>query len=191
MSTQSGDPTHYYPSYINPHPAVTLEQFRLIQQSWKRVKDGQFEAFKAQTLIADPLGFWGLQLYDTLFALNPALKPMFTNTFAQSQMLTEMVSAALGLLPGILDQALGAEQTAIDPQLIRILVDLAERHVAYNVKAAHYGTVGLGLVTTLERTLGSHFDAATKAAWVELWSLMCTVMIPAHVQQAQAMGVEV
>jgi hemoglobin-like flavoprotein len=191
MSTPSFDPTHYYPSYINPHPALTLEQFRLIQHSWKLVKDGQFDAFKAQQLIADPRGFWGLQLYDTLFELDPALKPMFTNTFTQSQMLTEMVGAALGLLPGILDQALGEEQTAIDPQLIPILVDLAARHVSYNVKAAHYGTVGLGLVTTLERTLGSHFDAPTKAAWVELWSLMCTVMIPAHVKQAQAMGVEV
>ena len=82
-------------------------------------------------------------------------------------------------------------QTAIDPQLIPILVDLAARHVAYHVKAAHYGTVGLALVTTLERTLESHFDAQTKAAWVELWSLICTVMIPAHVQQAQAKGVEV
>ena len=191
MSTQSFDPSHYYPSYINPNPALTLEQFRLIQHSWQMVKDGQFNAFKAQQLIADPLGFWGLQLYDTLFALNPALKPMFQNTFTQSQMLTEMVEAALGLLPGILDQALGEEKTAIDPQLIPILVDLAERHVSYNVKAEHYGTVGLGLVTTLERTLGSHFDAQTKAAWVELWSLMCTVMMPAHVKQAQAMGVEV
>ena len=190
MSTPSFDPTHYYPSYINPHPALTMEQFRLIQQAWKRVKDGQCEAFTAQTLIADPLGFWGLQFYDTLFALNPALKPLFTNTFTQSRMLTEMVDAALGLLPGVLDQALGAEKTAIDPQLIPILVDLAERHVSYHVKAAHYGTVGLGIVTTLERTLGSHFDAPTKAAWVELWSLMCTVIIPAHVQQAQAMGVE-
>jgi methyl-accepting chemotaxis protein len=70
-------------------------------------------------------------------------------------------------------------------------VDLAERHVSYNVKAEHYGTVGLALVATLERTLGSQFDAPTKAAWVELWSLICTVMIPVHVQQAQAMGVEV
>jgi hemoglobin-like flavoprotein len=191
MSTPSVDPISYYPSYVNPHPALTLEQFRLIQQAWKRVKDGQFEAFQAQTLVADPLGFWGLQFYDTLFALNPALKPLFTNTFTQSKMLTEMVDAALGLLPGVLDQALGAEKTAIDPQLIPILVDLAERHVAYNVKAEHYGTVGLALVTTLERTLESHFDAQTKAAWVELWSLICTVMIPAHVQQAQAMGVEV
>jgi len=95
MSTQSFDPTHYYPFYINPHPALTLEQFRLIQASWKLVKDGQFEAFKVQQVSADPLGFWGLQLYETLFELNPALKPMFTNTFTQSQMLTEMVSAAL------------------------------------------------------------------------------------------------
>jgi hemoglobin-like flavoprotein len=155
------------------------------------VKDEQFEGFTARTLVADPLGWWGLQFYDTLFALNPALKPLFTNTFTQSKMLTEMVDAALGLLPGVLDQALGAEKTAIDPQLIPILVDLAERHVAYNVKAEHYGTVGLALVTTLERTLESHFDTPTKAAWVELWSLICTVMIPAHVQQAQAMGVEV
>ena len=168
-----------------------MAQFRLIQHSWQMVKDGQFDAYTAQQLIADPLGFWGLQLYDTLFELNPALKPMFKNTFTQSQMLTEMVGAALGLLPGILDQALGEEKTAIDPQLIPILVDLAERHVSYNVKAAHYGTVGLALVTTLERTLGSHLDAQTKAAWVELWSLICTVMIPAHVQQAQALGVEV
>ena len=70
-------------------------------------------------------------------------------------------------------------------------MDLTARHVSYNVKAEHYGTVGLALVTTLERTLGNHFDAQTKAAWVELWSLICTVMIPAHVQQAQTMGVEV
>jgi nitric oxide dioxygenase len=191
MSTSSVDPIHYYPSYVNPHPALTLEQFRLIQQAWKRVKDGQVEAYQAQTVVADPLGWWGLQFYDTLFALNPALKPLFKNTFTQSKMLTEMVDAALGLLPGVLDQVLGAEKTAIDPQLIPILVDLAERHVAYNVKAEYYGTVGLALVTTLERTLGNRVDAQTKAAWIELWSLICTVMIPAHVQHAQAMGVEV
>jgi hypothetical protein len=35
---------------------------------------------KAQQLIADPLGFWGLQLYETLFELDPVLKPMFKNT---------------------------------------------------------------------------------------------------------------
>ena len=57
--------------------------------------------------------------------------------------------------------------------------------------SAASGTVGLALVTTLERTLGNRVDAQTKAAWIELWSLICTVMIPAHVQQAQAMSVEV
>src|SRR4029453_18389459 len=105
MPSPSVDPTHYYPSYVNPHPAVTLEQFRLIQQAWKRGKDGQFEAFRGQTLVADSLGFWGLQFYDTLFELDLALKPLFTNTFTQSKMLTEMVDVALGLLQGVLDQA--------------------------------------------------------------------------------------
>ena len=94
MSISSLDPTHYYPSYVNPYPAVTIEQFRLIQQAWKRVKDGQFEAFKGQTLVADSLGFWGLQFYETLFELDLALKPLFKNTFTQSKMLTEMVDAA-------------------------------------------------------------------------------------------------
>src|SRR5438874_1615748 len=120
----------HWAKFNNPYTPKNLEikigwMHLLIQQSWQLVKDGQFEAFKAQQVIADPRGFWGLQLYDTLFALDPALQPMFTNTFTQSQMLTEMVGAALGLLPGILDQALGEEKTAIDPQLIPILVDLA------------------------------------------------------------------
>src|SRR5437879_5318194 len=94
MSSPFPDPTYYYQSYVNPKPALTLEQFRLIQQSWQRVKDGQFEAFHALQGLADPLGLWGLQLYDTLFELHPALKVMFPNTFTQSQMLTEMMSAA-------------------------------------------------------------------------------------------------
>ena len=164
MSTPSVDPTHYYPSYVNPHPALTMEQFRLIQQTWKRVKDGQFEACHSADVGCRSPRVVGTQFYDTLFALNPALKPLFKNTFTQSKMLTEMVDTALGLLPGVLDQALGAEKTAIDPQLLPLLVDLAARHVSYHVKAAHYGTVGLALVTTLERTLGSHVDAQTKAA---------------------------
>src|SRR4029450_11953542 len=175
MSTPSVDPISYYPSYVNPHPALTLEQFRLIQQAWKRVKDGHFEASQGQTVVADPLGLGGLEVDDTLFELDSALKPLFKNTFTQSKMLTEMVDAALGLLPGVLDQALGTEKTAIDPQLLPILVDLAARHVSYNVKAEHYGTVGLALVTTLERTLRNRVDAQTKAAWIELWSLICTV----------------
>ncbi len=106
-------------------------------------------------------------------------------------MLTEMVDAALSLLPGKIDERLGEEKTEIDPKLIPILVDLAKKHVSYRVQARHYETVGLALVTNLERSLGSDFNDETKTAWIELWSLICTVMIPAHVHRAQEMGVEV
>jgi hemoglobin-like flavoprotein len=190
MSTQTFDPTQYYPSYVNPNPRLTPGQFRQIQNSWQLVKNGQFDAFKQQDLIADSLGFWGLEFYDTLFELDPALKLMFKNKFNQSRMLSQMVDAALGLLPGTIDPVLGEEKTEIDPKLIPILVDLAAKHVSYHVKAAHYETVGLALVSTLEKALGSNFDEETKAAWVELWSLMCTVMIPEHIKKAQELGVE-
>ncbi len=79
----------------------------------------------------------------------------------------------------------------MDPALIPALEALAERHVGYDVKAEHYGPVGLAIVTTLEKTLGSLFNEQTQAAWVELWSLICSVMIPAHVKKAQEMGVEI
>lgn len=191
MSTQPFDPTKYYPSYVNPNPHLTPAQFHQIQSSWKLVKEGQFDAFKQQDLIANSMGFWGLEFYDKLFELNPALKPLFKNKFNQSQMLTQMVDAALGLLPGTIDPVLGEEKTEIDPQLIPILRDLASRHVSYQIKVGDYETVGLALVSTLAKTLGNNFDGETQAAWVELWSLMCTVMIPEHIKKAQELGLEV
>lgn len=191
MSAQPIDVTKYYPSYVNPNPQLTPDQFRLIQNSWKLIKEGQYNAFKQQELVSNPVGFWGLLFYETLFELDPALKPMFKNKFRQSTMLTEMVDAALSLLPGTFDQVLGKERTDVDPQLVPVLVDLAERHVSYQVKAEHYGIVGLAIVKTLEKALGSSFDEQAKAAWVELWSLMCSVMIPAHVKKAQEMGVKI
>ena len=163
----------------------------MIHASWQTVKDGQYEAFQQQNLVQDPLGFWGLQFYETLFELHPELKSLFQNTFVQSVMLTEMVDTALQLLPGTVDQLLREEKTEVDPALIPALQELAERHVSYNVKAEHYGPVGLAVVMTLEKTLGPLFNEQTKTAWVELWSLICSVMIPAHVKKAQEMGVEI
>ena len=191
MSTSSIDAKQYYPSYVNPNPSLSTEQFRSIQKSWSRIKSGEYELFKEQSLVSDPVGFWGLQFYDVLFELEPALKPLFQNKFRQGKMLTEMVDSALGLLPGIFDEMLGEERLEIDPKLIPILQNLAERHVQYQTKAKHYGPVGLAIITTFDRMLGDRFDDETKAAWVELWSLICSVMIPAHVKRAQQMGVEI
>lgn len=191
MPTSPIDAKQYYPSYVNANPSVSAEQFQYIQESWKMIQSGEYALFKEQILVSDPVGFWGLQFYDVLFEMEPALKPLFKNKFQQGKMLTEMVDSALGLLPGIFDEMLGEERLEIDPKLIPILQDLAERHVQYQTKAKHYGPVGLAIVTTFDRMLGERFDDDTKAAWVELWSLICSIMIPAHVKRAQQMGVEI
>jgi nitric oxide dioxygenase len=181
----------YYPSYVNANPAISIEQFRAIQESWKMIHSGEYPLFKEQTLVSDPVGFWGLQFYDVLFEIEPTLKPLFKNKFQQGKMLTEMIDTALSLLPGAFDEMLGQERLEIDPKLISTLQDLAERHVQYQTKAKHYGPVGLAIVTTFERMLSDRFNDDTKAAWVELWSLICSVMIPAHVKRAQQIGLEV
>lgn len=191
MSISSSDVEQYYPSYVNANPSISTEQFRSIQESWKMIRSGEYDLFKEQTLVSDPVGFWGLQFYDVLFEMEPAVKLLFKNKFQQGKMLTEMVDAALALLPGTFDEMLGEERLEIDPKLIPILQSLAERHVQYQTKAKHYDAVGLAIVTTFDRMLGDRFDPQAKAAWVELWSLICTVMIPAHVKQAQQMGVEI
>lgn len=123
--------------------------------------------------------------------MEPAVKPLFENKFQQGKMLTEMIDSALALLPGTFDEMLGKERLEIDAKLVSVLQALAERHVQYQTKAKHYGPVGLAIVTTFDRMLGDQFDDYTKAAWVELWSLICSVMIPAHVKRAQQTGVEI
>lgn len=185
------DVAQYYPSYVNPNPSVSPEQFQRIQASWQIIHSGDYSLFKEQTLVADPVGFWGLQFYDILFEFDPSLKSLFSNKFQQGKMLTDMVDAALSLLPGAFDEMLGQQRLEMDPKLIPVLQELAERHVQYQTKANHYGAVGLAIVTTFDRLLGERFDDSTKAAWVELWSLICSVMIPAHMKRAQEMGVAI
>jgi hemoglobin-like flavoprotein len=191
MSMPPSEVEQYYPAYVSANPSISSEQFRAIQESWKVIRSGDYDLFKEQTLVSDPVGFWGLQFYDVLFDMAPEVKPLFKNKFQQGKMLTEMVDSALGLLPGTFDELLGEERSAINPKLIPVLQALAERHVQYQTKAKHYGPVGLAIVTTFDRLLEARFDDNTKAAWVELWSLICSVMIPAHVKRAQELGIEV
>ena len=191
MSISPSEVEQYYPSYVNVNPSVSTEQFRAIQDSWKMIHSGEYALFKEQTLVSDPVGFWGLQFYDTLFEMEPSVRSLFKNKFQQGKMLTEMVDAALVLLPGTFDEMLGEERLKIDSKLISVLQALAERHVQYQTKAEHYGPVGIAIVTTFEKTLGDQFDDNTKAAWIELWSLICSVMIPAHVERARQLGVEI
>jgi hemoglobin-like flavoprotein len=66
--------------------------------------------------------------------------------------------------------------------LVPALQRLAARHVAYGSTLEQYGAVGEALLYALEQVSGTQWNAAVADAWVTVYSLMLSVMIPAQVE---------
>jgi hemoglobin-like flavoprotein len=66
--------------------------------------------------------------------------------------------------------------------LVPALQRLAARHVAYGSTLEQYGAVGEALLYALEQVSGTQWNAAVADAWVAVYSLMLSVMIPAQVE---------
>lgn len=64
-------------------------------------------------------------------------------------------------------------------KIVPVAQDLARRHVAYGVTAAHDPKVGQALLDTLDRGLGPACDAPTRAAWTAAYGTLSGVMIAA------------
>lgn len=125
----------------------------LVQDSWKKVAG---IAPQAAALF-----------YQNLFAADPALKPLFKgNMEEQGKKLMQMIGAAVGKLHDL-------------DTLVPILQGLAQRHVAYGVKDAHYQTVGGALLKTLGQGLGPDFTPAVHDAWASVYGVMSDVMTAA------------
>ena len=103
--------------------------------------------------------------YGQLFQIDPSLKRMFDRTDLKKQ--GRMLMQALSLTVKGLD----APDT-----LIPILQSLGRRHAGYGVRDEHYDTVGQALLWTLNKGLGAGFTAPVKAAWVEAYTLVASVM---------------
>jgi len=102
--------------------------------------------------------------YARLFELDPNLKPMFKGDIKrQGMMLMSMIATAVR----------GLSNTQA---LVPMVKNLGRRHVGYGVKDSHYAIVGQALMDTLEKGLGSDFDAATREAWLAAYSLLSSVM---------------
>jgi hemoglobin-like flavoprotein len=129
---------------------MSPRQIELVQQSWARLAPAADAA--------------GRLFYDNLFALDPALKPLFGGDIdAQARKLMSMIGFAVGrlhrleaLLPGL--QALGA------------------RHAGYGVRDEHYDTVGRALLATLREGLGEAFDAEHEQAWASVYAALAGAM---------------
>jgi hemoglobin-like flavoprotein len=72
------------------------------------------------------------------------------------------------------------------PQLVPALQRLAERHVAYGSTIEQYTAVGAALLFALEQVSGTQWNADVADAWLTVYSLMLSVMIPAQVEAEQA-----
>lgn len=53
--------------------------------------------------------------------------------------------------------------------------------------AYQYGIVGECLIWTLTRVLGPAFDDKTKIAWVKIYSIMLSIIIPVAVKEERSM----
>ena len=105
--------------------------------------------------------------YGQLFTLDPTLKPLFKGDMTeQGEKLMKMIAVAVNSLNDL-------------DALVPALQDLAIRHVAYDVKAEDYDTVGQALLWTLEKGLGDAFTPEVKEAWTETYVLMSSTMIAA------------
>ena len=122
----------------------------LVQESWKQVVP---IAEQAAALF-----------YDELFTLDPSLKALFRSDMkAQGRKLTSMLNTAVVNLGRI---------EAILPAVL----DLGRRHVGYGVRDEHYGTVGAALIATLAKGLGDGFTPDVRAAWIEAYTALSSVM---------------
>lgn len=106
----------------------------------------------------------GMLFYDRLFTLDPSLRPLFTGDIAaQSKKLMQMIALAVG----------GLDQLET---IVPAVQALGVRHKAYGVDDAHYDTVAVALLWTLEQGLGSEFTPDVAASWGAAYAVLSDTM---------------
>ncbi|MFM2044202.1 MAG: hypothetical protein RLY86_2778 [Pseudomonadota bacterium] len=102
--------------------------------------------------------------YSRLFALDPALRPLFTGDMqAQGRKLMAALAVAVSHLR--------------NPDVLLVpLREMGARHRGYGVDDRHYDTVATALIQTLEQGLGDSFTQEMRGAWVAAYSLVASVM---------------
>ncbi|HYC71036.1 MAG TPA: globin family protein [Opitutaceae bacterium] len=102
--------------------------------------------------------------YARLFELDPSLRALFHGNMAEQG---RKLMQVLGFAVGGLDKL---------DHLIPAIRQLGLRHAGYQVRDAHYETVGEALLWTLARGLGADFTAEHQAAWAKVYWLLAETM---------------
>lgn len=129
---------------------MTPQQIALVQSSWQQV-------LPIRSTAAD-------LFYARLFEVAPEVRTLFRrDVHAQGAMLMAMLDTVVAGL-GRLGELLPTAQA------------LARRHVGYGVRAAHYDSVGMALLWTLEQGLGPAFTAELRTAWAAAYETLAGAM---------------
>jgi nitric oxide dioxygenase len=129
---------------------MTPEQMLLLRMSFVSVMSRKAEA--------------GHLFYERLFAIAPALRPLFKNDMdAQAHKFIEMLAIIIGLLNN-------------PTSLSQKLTQLAHRHRSYGVRDEHFVAVGDALLWTLGEILGDAFTPELQAAWRDLYAMVASAM---------------
>ena len=103
--------------------------------------------------------------YQRLFEIDPSTRALFktSDMGLQRKRLLQVLNVAVSSLDN-----LGA--------LSKTVEDLGRRHAGYGVKDAHYDSVGVALLWTLEQGLGDAWTPNAAAAWKEIYGLLSSIM---------------
>jgi hemoglobin-like flavoprotein len=136
----------------------------------------QIEQVEASFRLVAPIAEPAARLfYDTLFAMDPALKPLFAGADLGAQ--GRKLMAAIGFVVGNLRRP---------DAMLPAVRELGRRHGGYGVRPAHYATVGAALLATLEQGLGEAFTPAMRESWAAAYGLLAEVMVAAAESPAAA-----
>ena len=132
---------------------MTPETIKLVQDSFAKVEPIAAVA--------------GQNFYGRLFEIAPEVRPMFAGD------ITEQAGKLMTTL-GLVVKGL----TNLDT-IVPVAENLARAHVDFGVTKEQYTPVGAALIETLEGGLGDDFTPEVKAAWLEAYTTLSTVMINA------------
>ncbi len=130
---------------------MNSDQVALIQHSFAKVTPATGEA--------------AALFYGRLFEIAPEVKPLFHDDMTDQG--RKLMATLAVVVNGLTDLE----------SVLRAASALAKKHVAYGVKAEHYGPFGVALLWTLERGLGVEWTSDLADAWTAAYTLLSEYMI--------------
>jgi hemoglobin-like flavoprotein len=132
---------------------MTPEQIDLVEATFAVFYPERYDAFASD-------------FYERLFALNPALRPLFPADMSKQR--SKLMTTFNIIINGLRH-----------PDSLRpVLSKLGGLHVNEGVRPADYQTLGVALNGTLESYLGAQWSPGVAEAWSAAYSTMTSLMQP-------------